>query len=208
MFSLQKFLGKDPRFFDMFEESVSIAANCASALTTLLADPSQTANLHLVRQARQNSKHITEKIQRLAVRTFVTVLEREDIEALASAIYKIPKPLEKFAERYLMAIDVFGTRRTFHQVELIQEATKTLGEMIRHLQGMNLEKVQRLNTKIQSAESEADELEINLLRDLYKTTSNPVEVVVVRDLFDLLEKGVDRCRDAGNVVVHIAHKNS
>lgn len=209
MFSLQKFLGKDPRFFDLLEESASIASNCATALSTVLADPSQTANLSLVRQARQNSKHITEKIQRLAVRTFVTVLEREDIESLASAIYKIPKPLEKFAERFLIAREVFSTERSFQQVNLIQDATQTLLEMIQYLRkGINLEKVQRLNTRIQNAETEADTLENDLLRDLYRNSSNPVEVMVVRDLFDLLEKGIDRCRDAGNVVVHIAHKNA
>jgi hypothetical protein len=28
------------------------------------------------------------------------------------------------------------------------------------------------------------------------------------DLFEILEKAIDRCRDAGNVVYHIALKNS
>jgi len=32
--------------------------------------------------------------------------------------------------------------------------------------------------------------------------------MVRRDLFELLEKAIDRCRDAGNVIYHIALKNS
>jgi uncharacterized protein Yka (UPF0111/DUF47 family) len=35
-----------------------------------------------------------------------------------------------------------------------------------------------------------------------------MSVLVLRDLYDLLEKIVDRCRDAGNVVTHIVLKNS
>jgi hypothetical protein len=39
------------------------------------------------------------------VNTFVTALDREDIEALNSALYKIPKTIEKFAERYEIVAD-------------------------------------------------------------------------------------------------------
>jgi uncharacterized protein Yka (UPF0111/DUF47 family) len=35
-----------------------------------------------------------------------------------------------------------------------------------------------------------------------------VQVVILKDLYDLIEKVVDRCRDAGNVVAHIVLKNS
>ena len=34
----------------------------------------------------------------------MTPIEREDIEALGSALYKIPKQIEKFADRYSLAL--------------------------------------------------------------------------------------------------------
>ena len=33
-------------------------------------------------------------------------------------------------------------------------------------------------------------------------------VIVLKDLYELLEKIIDRCRDSGNVIAHIALKNS
>ena len=33
-------------------------------------------------------------------------------------------------------------------------------------------------------------------------------VIALKDLYDLLEKVIDRCRDAGNVIFHIVLKNS
>jgi uncharacterized protein Yka (UPF0111/DUF47 family) len=49
---------------------------------------------------------------------------------------------------------------------------------------------------------------IELLQGLYKANHDPVTVVALKDLYDLLEKVIDRCRDAGNVIVQIVLKNS
>lgn len=209
MFSIQKLLGKDPKFFDLLEGAAKEASNCALALEALLKDPSAAANLHQVRQARQRSKEITEEISELAVKTFVTILEREDIEALSDALYKIPKPIEKFAERYLISREVYKNGHGYEQIGLIKQATSTVVEMVQTFRtGMNSERVSKLNSKLQTAEAEADVLELELLKSLYKSNKNPVEIIIGRDLYDLLEKVIDRCRDSGNVIVHICHKNS
>ena len=49
---------------------------------------------------------------------------------------------------------------------------------------------------------------VELLRALYRGEKDPVSVIALKDLYDLLEKVIDRCRDAGNVVYHIVLKNS
>ena len=49
---------------------------------------------------------------------------------------------------------------------------------------------------------------LELLGDLYSGRHEPIQVLALRDLYDLLEKIIDRCRDAGNVVTHIVLKNS
>ena len=53
--------------------------------------------------ARRKEKKISEQILEQLVKTFVTGLEREDIEALARALYRIPKGAEKLADRFLLA---------------------------------------------------------------------------------------------------------
>jgi hypothetical protein len=49
---------------------------------------------------------------------------------------------------------------------------------------------------------------VELLRDLYAGEKDAVSVIALKDLYDLLEKVIDRCRDAGNVIFHIVLKNS
>jgi hypothetical protein len=49
---------------------------------------------------------------------------------------------------------------------------------------------------------------MNLLRDLYSGKYDALRAIVVRDLYELIEKVIDRCRDVGNAVINIVLKNS
>ena len=57
-------------------------------------------------------------------------------------------------------------------------------------------------------EGEADDVMLELLREVYGGKYEPLQAMMVRDLYDVLEKVIDRCRDAGNVMSHIVLKNS
>jgi uncharacterized protein Yka (UPF0111/DUF47 family) len=65
-----------------------------------------------------------------------------------------------------------------------------------------------LNAKLQQVEGDADKLVLDLLKDLYHGNYDAVKVIMLRDLYDLMEKVVDRCRDAGNVLSLIVLKYS
>ena len=71
-----------------------------------------------------------------------------------------------------------------------------------------MEKIKAHNDRLQVIEGEADKLMIELLRELYTSNHNPVQVVFLKDIFELLEKVADRCRDTGNVISHVVLKNS
>ena len=58
-----------------------------------------------------------------------------------------------------------------------------------------------MNAKLQTIEGEADKLELELLRDLYQGDYEPKHMIFLRDLYGLLEKVIDRCRDAGNIIL-------
>jgi uncharacterized protein Yka (UPF0111/DUF47 family) len=66
--------------------------------------------------------------------------------------------------------------------------------------------MKELNKKLQQIEGDADKYILALLKDLYQGSHDPLRVIMLRDLYDLLEKVVDRCRDAGNVLSHIVLK--
>ena len=72
-------------------------------------------------QAKEADKRITEQINEALVTTFVSQLEREDIEILSGALYKIPKTVEKIAERFIISSAVIVDVSFSKHIALLEE---------------------------------------------------------------------------------------
>jgi uncharacterized protein len=209
MFSIQKFFSHDGKFFDLLEASAEETRALTQLLIDLLKDRTHPHPLHEFALARGKDKLITEQISEELVNTFVTGLEREDIETLSYAMYRICKSIEKFAERFNLAPQRLSSVDFTRQIDLMQRATDTLAQMVRLLRKMpSLETIKEMNDRLQGIEGEADDVMLELLREVYGGKYEALQAMMVRDLYDLLEKVIDRCRDAGNVMSHIVLKNS
>lgn len=210
--ALKKLFGKDEKFYDLLEAS----AAQAQASTRLLADYLQAlsatgkpADLDNFIQSRRKDKRITQQITEELCRTFVTPLEREDIEALSLALYRIPKIVEKIVERISIYPGKMPVEGFIRQVELLNRAVEAVVEMVGRLRhGAKLEPVQEANERLQFAEGEADKVMLGLIKELYVGPYDAKETMILQELFEMFEKAVDRCRDAGNVVFQIVLKYS
>ncbi len=208
MFSLQRLIGRGDRFFDLLEASADEARRSAQAVRELIEAPGNGQTLERFISFRKEDKRIREEISRLVCNTFITPFEREDIDALSSALSRIPKVIKKFAERLLLLRSHFKVELFQRQAALLEQATDTLDEMVRQLRHPRLGVVQAANDRLRYYEGEADKLMLSLLQELYGGQYQALQMIVLRDLLELLEKVIDRCRDAGNVIVHIVLKNS
>lgn len=209
MFSLQTIFGKGDKFYGLLEASAESASSSSRALLELLSTPVPQRSLEKFKQARRREKDLFAKISEELVNTFVTVLEREDIEALSSALYKIPKVVEKFAERYTLAANRIGDVDFTSRAAMLEQACEVVEQMVKQLRkGMDLEQTKVLNDKLQDIEGEADRQILELYQDIYANETDPMRYLVKKDLFEILEKAIDRCRDTGNVIYHIVLKNS
>ena len=209
MFSLQRLLGKEDMFFELLESSAQEARNSVHALVRLSQALDQPVELEEFTRSRRRDKEITGTIRNAIYSTFVTALEREDIESLCNALYRIPKTVEKFGERLLLAPQQVRGVDFSKQVSLLDQATDCVVQMVKSLRrGVNLDEIKALNDRLQQIEGEADDAIMELYRDLFSGKHDAIKVIVLKDLYELLEKVVDRCRDAGNVISHISLKNS
>ena len=208
MFSLQRLIGRGDRFFDLLEASADEAWRSAQAVRELIEAPGNGQTLERFISFRKEDKRIREEISRLVCNTFITPFEREDIDALSSALSRIPKMIKKFAERLLLLRSHFKVELFQRQAALLEQATETLHEMVRQLRHPQLGVVQAANDRLRYYEGEADKLMLSFLQELYGGQYQALQMIVLRDLLELLEKVIDRCRDAGNVIVHIVLKNS
>lgn len=208
MISFQRLLGREDEFFALLQASASEGCKAVAALHDLLK-PGSKPSLESFVAVRRKDKEITNRLEEMLVTTFVTPMEREDIEALADSLYKIPKTVEKFVERYLIVVDQVSDIDFARQVVLMQQATDLVLKMVQVLkEGRNLGEVKSLQNELQLVEAHADDVLLSLMQPMFQPGFPALKAVILHDLFALNEKVVDRCRDAGNVISHVLLKNS
>ena len=209
MFSLQQLFGHGDKFRDLLDAAAQQAHASVRLTVELIKSPRDTAKMDELVLARREEKRISEQIVEGLVKTFITGLEREDIEALARALYKIPKTAEKLAEHFLLAAPQVAGVELTRQAEMMARATTVVRDMVRQLRKLDdLAGIKELNDKLQAIEGDADRLMLELLRELYSGKYDALRAIVIRDLYELIEKVIDRCRDTGNIVMEIVLKNS
>jgi uncharacterized protein Yka (UPF0111/DUF47 family) len=208
MFSLQSFFSEEDKFLDLLEASAQECRSSVRALHEIL-QPSANLTLEGFVASRRKGKQINNDIAELLCKTAITGLDREDIEALANSLYKIPKTVEKFAERFILFAPRLRELEWANHLSILQTATDTVHSMVGELRAKShMEKIKGQNDILQKAEGEADNLMLAAYGKLCAGTTDPVTIIIVKDLYELLEKAVDRCRDTGNVISNIVMKNS
>ncbi len=209
MISLAKLFGKSDRFFELLASSAKSAHQSIEALARLLKESNGNVSLAELAVARRNEKRNSEIISEELVKVFITALDREDIEALSKALYRIPKTVEKFGERYEIVHHLMKPEDFAPQMAIAQEAALVVVRMVDMLaKSPKLEDIKAENDKMQELEGRADQLVLGYLKEIYSGSMDPIKAMAMRDLYDLLEKVIDRCRDSGNVVSQIVLKNS
>ena len=209
MFSLQRFLSRDDKFYDLMEGSAQEARGAIQSLVALLRDGDEKPKLEAFAAARRMEKRLAQELSEKLCKTFVTPLDREDIEAISHALYKIPKTAEKFGERYLLSgIELHGVDLSRH-VELLDRAAEVIVLVVRELRkGLQLKHIKAHNDELQRIEGEGDKLMLESLHQLYASRCDPFQAMLMKDLLEMLEKIFDRCRDVGNIIFHIVLKHA
>jgi len=212
MLSLKKLLGKEDKFFDLLEagaEAAKVSVDLFSRYLQQLAAGGSPAQLDDFIQTRRREKRIRHEMNEELSKTFVTPLEREDIEALSFALYRIPKQVEKIVERLSIYPGRVPHEAFKRQAELMAQAAEAVMFMVKQLRGgTHIEKIREANDRLQFAEGEADKVMLEQLKELYHGPYEAKELVILQELFEMVEQAVDRCRNAGNIVVQIVLKHS
>jgi uncharacterized protein Yka (UPF0111/DUF47 family) len=208
MISFQRLLGREDAFFTLLEQSAQQGVNAVTALQRITTNPSVTPTLEEFVLARRKDKEITNELEEMLIHTFVTPIEREDIEALAERLYKIPKTIEKFAERYILTAPQIRGVDFMRQVSLLAEAMDLVLKMVQDLRTGDLAGIKSRQHALQTVEAAADDVLIEYISQLYLPDFPALKAVILRDLYDLVERAIDRCRDCGNVISLVLLKNS
>lgn len=206
----KRLMGHNDKFFVLLEASATEAQKSVDLLTEMMKGSEDAIRpMDELSLTRRKDKRITEEISEELCRTFVTPMDREDIEGLSTELYKITKTVQRFSEKFILCKHHVCCSDFSNQIDVVGRATKTVVDMVRKLgKKPSLEDIKEQNDQLHRLEAEADRMMMDLRKVWYSGNHDPLQIIVGMDLHETLEEVVDRCRDAGNVIFQIVLKYS
>jgi uncharacterized protein len=198
---------KEDRFFDLFEQHAATLVDGAAALRALL-DGTQEVSVacRSIAEHEDKADAITRDALLAVRRTFITPFDRGDIQALVGSLDDAIDQMLKTAKAVqLFEVGAFEpSMRAMGAV--IQEAAAVVAEalpMLRAL-GENAAALNALTERVIQLEGQADDLHNAGLKALFKASrQDPMGFLVGSELYDHLEKVMDRFEDVANQVSSI-----
>jgi uncharacterized protein len=208
-----RFLPRNEAFFDEFAAAAANAVEAANLLGEVIDHTSDSARqVHRLRDLEHRGDEITHRIFNALNSTFVTPLDREDIQRLAVEIDDFVDDLEETAQRIHLYRVTEAPEQAHLFVRILQEQAQCLADAIPLLEdvGKNVAGLRKAVVEVHRLENEADDALEHVLAALYDDIPDIPTLIVRlqwRELFALLENATDRAEDVANVLETIVLKN-
>jgi predicted phosphate transport protein (TIGR00153 family) len=159
-----------------------------------------------IKGIEKRGDEIVHDIFRRLEATFLTPIDPEDIQALATALDNVLDHIEDVTFRIVA-----------YRLDPIPEAAVRLAEIVKRSCEAVAAAVQALQKKqsiandsieVNRLENEADTLERMLMADLFRTELDPITLIKQKEVYEILEQTTDRCEDVADVLQGVAVKNS
>lgn len=212
MFKFFRLKPREDKFRKLLDEMSVQAHDCARHLKTFLDDDDEAARVVAglaIAQCKAAAKILSLQVTKELCRTYITPFDREDIQAFSVNLYRIPKIVEKIKERMVMH-RMTGLRGAYSaQADIIVEQADVLRNMVLEIIG-----TQDTKTIVAKAgamdilEQRGDTVFGALLVALFEDKTDVRDILLRKDLYDLLEKVIDAYRDVSGVALQIVLKHS
>ena len=211
MLNIAKLLPSEAKFHRMIEQLSQQTYASARHLKTLV-DTNDAAKRKeaaaAITSCKAQSKMIMNEITKELCLTFVTPFDREDIQNFSSTLYKIPKTIEKVRD-LLEFHQLTDIKDLNPQVDLILEETEALKSMVEALiKGHKTDAIIQKAALLDALETRGDDILSHLLAELLRNTQDTRTLILKKEAYDILERVVDRYRDAAAIALQIVLKNS
>jgi|SRR5581483_6092397 len=202
-----RLIPREKKFFRMFSDVSENLTEGARLLHDLLKDPSDlSARIARLQEIEHRGDEMTHDIIRMLNQTFITPFDREDIHRLSSSLDDVLDFVNAAAVRMTLygisspppaAADL--ARLIVTQSEELSKAVALLGDNQRLLE--HCVEVNRL-------ENEADRVSRRAIAELFEREKDPIQLIKLKELYEVLETATDKAEDAANVLEAVALKSA
>jgi len=211
-----KLLPREGNFFEMFNQHAERIVEASRAFAQLVANYSDP---HLREQynrdvdnAERAADRVTQEVNRLIHRTFITPIDRDQIHQLINTMDDVADLLQDCAETMalydLRTVNEEITRLTDLCVkccERLKDAVALIGKLA---DPATAEAALKTCEEIDRLESDADRVMRSAMSKLFREEPDVREVLKLKAVYELLETVTDKCEDVANVIEGIVLEQS
>ena len=202
-----RLMPREKKFFDMFADVSQNLTEGARLLHDMLKNPIDLApRIARLQEVEHRGDDMTHDIIRMLNKTFITPFDREDIHRLTSSLddvldfvnaaavrmslYRITAPPPVAAD--LAAIIVAQAEALSRGVSLLETNQKVLDHC----------------TEVNRLENEADRVSRRAIAELFDREKDPIQLIKIKELYEVLETATDKAEDAANVLEAVVLKSA
>lgn len=202
-----RLIPREKKFFHMFTQVSENLTKGARLLHEMLKNPVDLdPRTKQLQEVEHRGDELTHNIIRMLNQTFITPFDREDIHRLTSSLddvldfvnaaavrmtlYKITSPPPPAAE--LAALIVAQSEELSRGVSLLETSQKVLDHC----------------TEVNRLENEADRISRRAIAELFEREKDPIHLIKIKELYEVLETATDKAEDAANVLEAVVLKST
>ncbi|MES2481729.1 MAG: DUF47 domain-containing protein [Pseudomonadota bacterium] len=211
-----KLLPREGNFFELFNQHAERIVDAAHAFSQLVDNYS---DLHLREQynrdvdnAERAADRVTQEVNRLLHRTFITPIDRDQIHQLINTMDDVADLIQDSAETMalydLRSVNEEITRLTVLSVKCVERLKHVVGLIGKLADPAVTEAALKTCEEIDRLESDADRVMRSAMSRLFREEPDVREVLKLKAIYELLETITDKCEDVANVIEGIILENS
>jgi len=207
---LKKILPPQERvFFTYFERSAEICQQSSRILFDVIHEGLSEERMILARELKHKSNDLTKMILTKLNATFITPIDREDIQQVNLLLNKITRKIVK-------ATLIFKTYQLTEYPETLKQQSDTILKATGELNLIvdkfkNFKKVEEItqsNERMDEIETHGDEVLYHAMLDLFSGKYDSLTVIKLRDIYNNIESALDLCFNVSDTIVNIVLKHT
>jgi predicted phosphate transport protein (TIGR00153 family) len=199
---------REDDYFKYFAEIGNKIQEASGTLVEMLSSDSESFEKFVwrIKDLEHECDELTHKITTKLNKSFITPFDREDIYTLSVALDDVCDYIDAAARAILM-----------YNIRDINDHTKHLGKVI-HSLAMEINSailllknpngINQHIVEIHRLENEADDAYYRGIGELFQKESDPITLIKLKELYEIMENTTDRCESVANIIESIILKHS
>ena len=200
---------KEEVFFDLFVEMTGFACQAASKLKDLIDDYTDIdEKVEEIKKIEHGCDQVFHRIMHQLNKSFVTPIDREDINLIARELDNITDTIEDAAYSFRM----FNIKSINDEAkllsDLISKSTLELNALMIELKNMKTSKLLKPQViEVNRLENEGDDIYRSAMASLFSGNVDTLEVIKWKQIYEFLENSLDACEEIANTIEGVVMKN-